>query len=88
MTYSISENTILRVQQVLGAHAELSKNASTLLPDDDLFAAGMSSRATVGVMLGLESEFDIEFPDAMLRRDVFENIRSIASCIEQLAVIA
>ena len=88
MISSISETTIVRVQQVLGAHAELSKDAASLLPDDDLFAAGMSSRATVGVMLGLESEFDIEFPDAMLRRDVFESIRSIASSIEQLAVIA
>lgn len=88
MISKISESTILRVQQVLGAHAELSKDASKLLLDDDLFAAGMSSRATVGVMLGLESEFDIEFPDAMLRRDVFESIRSIANSIEQLAVIA
>lgn len=52
--------------------------------DDDLFAAGMSSRATVGVMLGLESEFDIEFPDAMLRRDVFESIRAIGDALEAI----
>jgi len=44
----------------------------------------MSSRATVGVMLGLESEFDIEFPDAMLRREVFESVRSIATALETL----
>lgn len=85
---TLSTETISRVQRVLGNHAELGKQADLLHTDDDLFAAGMSSRATVGVMLGLESEFDIEFPDAMLRRDVFESIRSISIAIEQLTVNA
>jgi acyl carrier protein len=84
MTTDTLSETVLRVQKVLGEHADLSRDANTLQPDDDLFAAGMSSRATVGVMLGLESEFDIEFPDAMLRRDVFESIRSISSAVDSL----
>ena len=73
-----------QIKQVLAAQAELNKDASRLDIDDDLFAAGMSSRATVGVMLGLESAFDIEFPDAMLRRDVFESIRSIGNALQTL----
>jgi acyl carrier protein len=73
-----------RIKQVLASQAELNQDASALDIDDDLFAAGMSSRATVGVMLGLESEFDIEFPDAMLRREVFESVRSIATALETL----
>jgi acyl carrier protein len=73
-----------KIKQVLSAHAELSLDVSTIDIDDDLFAAGMSSRATVGVMLGLESSFDIEFPDAMLRRDVFESIRAIGNALETL----
>lgn len=73
-----------RIKQVLLSQAELNQDASTLALDDDLFAAGMSSRATVGVMLGLESEFDIEFPDAMLRRDVFESIRAIGDALEAI----
>ena len=80
----ISNETYQRVRQVLVAHAELSKDPFTLDPDGDLFVAGMSSRATVGVMLGLESQFDIEFPDAMLRRDVFESIHSIGAAVETL----
>ncbi|HEY3300421.1 MAG TPA: acyl carrier protein [Methylophilaceae bacterium] len=80
----MANDTVIRVQKVLHQHAELSKEATTLNPDDDLFAAGMSSRATVGVMLGLESEFDIEFPDSMLRRDVFESVRSISTAVESL----
>jgi acyl carrier protein len=78
------KDTVIRVQKVLQQHAELAKQSDTLNPDDDLFSAGMSSRATVGVMLGLEAEFDIEFPDSMLRRDVFESIRSISTAVESL----
>jgi acyl carrier protein len=73
-----------RIKQVLATQAELNQDASKLDLDDDLFAAGMSSRATVGVMLGLESEFDIEFPDAMLRREVFESVRAIGTALGSL----
>lgn len=73
-----------QIKQVLAAQAELNKDMSEINIDDDLFTAGMSSRATVGVMLGLESAFDIEFPDAMLRRDVFESIRSIGKALQAL----
>ena len=73
-----------QIKLVLAEQADLSKDVSGLHIDDDLFAAGMSSRATVGVMLGLESAFDIEFPDAMLRRDVFESIRSIGDALVTL----
>ena len=72
------------IKQVLTLHGELSQDVESINIDDDLFAAGMSSRATVGVMLGLESAFDIEFPDAMLRRDVFESIRAIGAALSTL----
>jgi len=35
-------------------------------------------------MIALENEFDLEFPDAMLSRNVFESIDSIANAIESL----
>ena len=38
----------------------------------------MSSHASVNVMLALEDAFDIEFPDRMLKRSVFESIAGIA----------
>ena len=75
---------IARVKTVLKTQAELNQDVNGLDIDADLFAAGMSSRATVGVMLGLESEFDLEFPDSMLRRDVFESIRAIGNAISSL----
>jgi len=44
----------------------------------------MTSYASVVLMIALENEFELEFPDAMLNRDVFESIDSIASAIESL----
>jgi acyl carrier protein len=38
----------------------------------------------VNVMLALESAFDVEFPDRMLRRGVFESVASIRRALEEL----
>jgi acyl carrier protein len=39
-------------------------------------------------MLALEDAFDIEFPDAMLSRSVFESIASIAAALTELEAMA
>ena len=46
-------------------------DATRLNPDSDLFDAGMTSHASVKLMLALEDAFDIEFPDEMLQREFF-----------------
>ena len=38
----------------------------------------------VGAMLALEGEFDIEFPDAMLKRNVFGSIAAISAAVSEL----
>ena len=50
----------------------------------DLYQAGMTSHASVLVMIALENEFGIEFPEDMLGRDIFLNIDSIAHAIESV----
>jgi acyl carrier protein len=55
------------------------------LPDDaDLYQAGMTSHASVNVMLALEDAFDLEFPDRMLQRSVFESVSAIAAALTEL----
>jgi acyl carrier protein len=44
----------------------------------------MTSHASVNVMLALEGEFDIEFPDAMLTRAVFSSIAAIRTAVDSL----
>jgi len=44
----------------------------------------MTSQASVNLMLALEDAFDIEFPDRMLKRSVFESIASIREALTEL----
>jgi acyl carrier protein len=73
-----------KIRKVLADHARLPVDVSTLSDDDDLFQAGMTSHASVNVMLGLEDSFDVEFPDRMLRREVFESVAAIRAALEEL----
>jgi acyl carrier protein len=72
------------VRQILKEHGRLTTDAETLADDADLYQAGMTSHASVNVMLALEAQFDLEFPDRMLKRSVFESISAISAAIEEL----
>jgi acyl carrier protein len=73
-----------RIRDVIQAHARLGVDPHTLSEQDDLYATGMTSHASVNLMLALEIEFDIEFPDRMLRRSVFESVASIRNALLEL----
>ncbi|MEO8029563.1 MAG: acyl carrier protein [Gemmatimonadota bacterium] len=72
------------IRQVVGEHARLATDVSTLGDDADLYQAGMTSHASVNLMLALEDRFDVEFPERMLRRRAFESIAAIRAAIEEL----
>ena len=72
------------IRRILKEHGRLAIDATTLTDDTDLYQAGMTSHASVNVMLALEGEFDVEFPDHMLKRGVFESISAIRSAIDEL----
>lgn len=73
-----------RIRQVLRDHALLPVDVDSLDDEADLFQAGMSSHASVNVMLALEDSFDIEFPDSMLTRSVFGSIAAIGAAVQEL----
>jgi acyl carrier protein len=72
------------IRQILGAHGRLPDSVETLPRDADLYQAGMTSHASVNVMLALEDHFDVEFPDHMLKRSVFASIASISGALSEL----
>jgi acyl carrier protein len=75
-------NTVAnRIRAVLAAHGRLGVDAANLSARDDLYSAGMTSLASVNVMLALEGEFDIEFPDHMLNRSVFSSVAAIEAAV-------
>ena len=73
-----------RIRAILGEHARLAVDVATLSDDSDLYEAGMTSHASVNVMLALEGAFDVEFPDRMLRRGVFGSIAAIRAALLEL----
>ena len=82
---SLAETEIVtRVRSVIRDHARLPVDVDGLADDADLFQAGMTSHASVSVMLALEEAFDLEFPDSMLTRRMFESIASITSAVRTL----
>jgi acyl carrier protein len=84
----MNKTLVADIRRVLRDHARLPVELDSIGDDADLFAAGMSSHASVNVMLALEDAFDIEFPDRMLKRSVFESVSAIAAAIGELGAQA
>ena len=81
---SLDDGLKQRVRKIVKDHAGLKLVSEDLTDSTDLYRAGMSSHSSVLLMLALENEFSLEFPDSMLSRDVFENIDTIAGAIESV----
>ena len=78
----------VQIRTVLRDHGRLNKDVGLLETSADLYQAGMTSHASVNVMLALEAAFDVEFPDHMLKRNVFGSIQSIRSALDDLMTIS
>jgi len=74
------------IREVLQANGRLPVSALTLGDTDDLYQHGLSSHASVNVMLGLEDAFGVEFPDVLLRRDTFKSVSAIQNALASLGV--
>lgn len=72
------------IRRVIGEHGRLPVDAASLADDADLWGAGMSSHATVDVMLAIEEAFDVEFPDRLLRRSTFASIDALADAVGEM----
>jgi len=74
------------IRRVIKEHARLRADVDELPDDADLFQAGMTSHASINVMLALENAFDVEFPDRLLSRSVFSSIASIRAALDEIAI--
>ncbi len=74
------------IREVLQANGRLPVSALSLHDDDDLYQNGLTSHASVNVMLALEDTFDVEFPDSLLRRDTFKSVAAIRQALTSLGV--
>jgi acyl carrier protein len=74
------------IREILESNGRLPVSAMTLRDEDDLYQRGLTSHATVNVMLALENAFDVEFPDVLLRRDTFKSMAAIRAALASLGI--
>ena len=72
------------VREIVRHNGRLGVEGDTLTDEADLYQAGLTSHATVSLMLALEDHFDVEFPESKLRRRTFSSIATLSETIEQL----
>jgi acyl carrier protein len=78
-------DTIARdIRAILREHGRLAVDVDALTDDNSLYDAGLTSHASVTLMLALEEWFDVEFPDRMLRRGAFASVTVIRDGIAEL----
>jgi acyl carrier protein len=76
------------IRSILAQHGRLSADVAQLDDEADLYRVGLTSHASVNVMLALEDAFDVEVPDTMLRKATFQSIGAIRSMIDGLTTHA
>jgi acyl carrier protein len=72
------------LHSLLDTEAHLAVPSAELGDDDDLFVHGMTSHASVSVMLAIEDSFAIEFPDTMLNKRTFQSVAALREAIIEL----
>ena len=72
------------IRQVVADHGRLAVPIESLADGDDLFAAGMTSHASINVMLAPEDAFDFEFPEKMLKKSTFESVAAMSAGVTEL----
>jgi acyl carrier protein len=70
------------VRDLVAKFGKLPVSIDQVADDADLYAAGLTSFASVQLMLGIEEAFDIEFPDNLLNRKSFASISAIARTVD------
>ena len=73
-----------RLRDIIAKFGRLPIAVDTLASNDDLYEAGLSSLASVNLMLAVEDAFDIEFPDHLLTRRTFQSISSLSKVVSGL----
>jgi acyl carrier protein len=80
----MADNITEAIRAVLRDHGRLSVAVETLEDHSSLYEAGLTSHASVNLMLALEDRFEVEFSDRMLSRSGFASIAAIRSGLDEL----
>ena len=81
MSIDVSENTEVALREIL---VELRLGGHAVGRNDDLAGAGLTSLATVDLMLAIEDRFGVEFPESMLNRRTFATLANLTAAVDTL----
>ncbi len=73
-----------KIRALLERLGEFPAGPDALRDDADLHAGGLSSYGTVQLMVAIEEEFGVEFPDTLLTRATFGSIEAVATAVSSL----
>jgi acyl carrier protein len=73
-----------QIRSLFVGNETLPFDVEKLSDQDSLYDAGMTSFASVQIMLAIEEQFDIEFPEEMLTRRTFASLANIADAVSKL----
>jgi acyl carrier protein len=73
-----------QIRDVLATHGRMAVDPREVDEQADLYELGLTSHASVDVMLALEDAFDIEFPDEVLKKSTFASVHNIEQVVEGL----
>ncbi|WP_281504865.1 acyl carrier protein [Williamsia sp. DF01-3] len=74
-----------RIREILASHGKMATDPTSVESSADLYELGLTSHASVNVMLALEDEFDIEFPDEDLKKATFSSVDNIEAVVSRLS---
>lgn len=69
------------VREAVADHGRLTVAIDSVGETDSLYTAGLTSHASVNVMMALEDRYDREFPEHLLRRETFESLQSLTAAL-------
>jgi len=72
------------IRRLIDENASLSTSAQDLALNSDLYQAGLTPFLAIRLMLALEREFDVEFPERMLNRQSMSSIAAVGDCVREL----
>lgn len=73
-----------KLREILAQWAGLDVPIASLPDNANLYDAGMSSLATVKILMAIENAFNVEIPDEWLTRELFTSVASLSQAIKQL----
>ena len=73
-----------RLASVLRQHLTRVADGEEIPLEEELAALGLDSMNAINLMLDLEGEFGVTFPDSMLDAETFRSGQTLAGAIRQL----